>query len=121
MRNKILVRLNSGGLICLLKMKIQNHRMREMVLLQDIRRGGSLMMVEVKFDKNAIGDPHTHPHEQVSYIASGSFEFTLEGEKQILKKGDSVYIPANAIHETVALEDDSIILDVFTPQREDFL
>ncbi|NLK68022.1 MAG: cupin domain-containing protein [Clostridiaceae bacterium] len=84
-------------------------------------RGGSLMMVEVKFDKNAIGDPHTHPHEQVSYIASGSFEFTLEGEKQILKKGDSVYIPANAIHETVALEDDSIILDVFTPQREDFL
>ncbi|HZK27720.1 MAG TPA: cupin domain-containing protein [Thermoclostridium sp.] len=84
-------------------------------------RGGSLMMVEVKFEKNAEGDPHTHSHEQVSYIANGAFEFTLNGETQILKKGDSVYIPADAIHGTVALEDDSIILDIFTPQREDFL
>lgn len=83
--------------------------------------GGTQMMVEVTFAKDAVGARHAHPHEQVSYIVQGSFAFTLGNETQILRKGDSVYIPSNIEHGTVALEDDSIILDIFTPQREDFL
>ncbi|MCM3160700.1 cupin domain-containing protein [Metabacillus litoralis] len=83
--------------------------------------GGSLMMTEVAFKKDAVGSNHSHPHEQVSYIIQGSFEFNLNGNVQIVEKGDSVYIPANTLHGVKALEDDCIILDVFTPQREDFL
>lgn len=84
-------------------------------------RGGRMMMVEVTFKKGAIGIVHTHPHEQVSYIAKGSFEFDLNGNKQVIKTGDSVYIPSDEPHGVVALEEDSVIVDVFTPQREDFL
>lgn len=84
-------------------------------------RGGSLMMAEVLFKKDAIGAIHSHPHEQVSYIVQGSFEFTLDGKVQRVDKGDSIYIPSNALHGVKALEDNSIILDVFTPQREDFV
>ena len=83
--------------------------------------GGTLMMTEVTFKKDAVGAMHSHPHEQVSYIVHGSFAFTLGSETQILRQGDSVYIPSNVEHGVVALEDRSIILDVFTPQREDFL
>ncbi len=82
--------------------------------------GGKMMMVEVTFIKGAVGVPHRHFHEQVSYIAGGSFEFVIEGERQIVQQGDSIYIPANAEHGCQALED-SIIVDVFTPQRDDFL
>lgn len=82
---------------------------------------GSLMMTEVCFQKDAIGEIHSHLHEQVSYIVSGSFEFNLNGEKQEIHRGDSVYIPTNTPHGVVALEENSIILDIFTPQREDFL
>jgi quercetin dioxygenase-like cupin family protein len=82
--------------------------------------GGSLMMVEVTFRKGGVGDVHAHPHEQVSYIAKGSFEFTLNGETKVVSVGDSIYIPSNAPHGTVALED-SVIVDVFSPIREDFL
>ena len=82
--------------------------------------GGSLMMVEVTFAKGAAGDPHRHPHEQVTYVAKGRFAFTLEGETKTLNPGDSVYIPANALHGTLAL-DDGVLVDVFTPIRDDFL
>ncbi|HBJ18894.1 MAG TPA: cupin domain-containing protein [Clostridiales bacterium] len=82
--------------------------------------GGTLMMVEVTFKKGGVGTPHTHVHEQVSYVAKGSFDFTLNGETRRIAVGDSVYIPSGAVHGTVALED-SVIVDVFTPIREDFL
>ena len=83
--------------------------------------GGSLMMAEVTFQKGGIGTPHSHDrHEQVSYIASGSFRVTVGGETTILNKGDSYYAPLNVMHGVEAL-DDSVIVDVFTPIREDFL
>ena len=86
-----------------------------------LSRGGNLMMTEVTFEKNAVGAIHSHPHEQISYIVQGSFEFNLDGDIQIVRKGDSIYIPSSINHGVKALEDDSIILDVFTPQREDFV
>lgn len=82
--------------------------------------GGSLMMVEVSFKAGGVGAPHTHPHEQVSYVARGSFDFTLDGVTRRIGVGDSVYIPSGVSHGTVALED-SVIVDVFSPIREDFL
>ena len=81
---------------------------------------GSLMSVEVRFEKGAIGTVHTHPHEQVSYVVHGSFEFELDGKKTMIKAGDTYYVKPGVPHGVVALED-STILDIFTPQREDFL
>lgn len=79
-----------------------------------------LMMVEVSFEKDGVGAVHIHPHEQVSYVAKGQFLFELDGEKEEITVGDSVYIPPNTKHGLVALSD-AVIVDVFTPQREDFL
>lgn len=86
-----------------------------------LARGGSMMMTEVTFQKNAIGEIHSHVHEQISYIVQGCFEFTLDGKVQQVDKGDSIYIPSNTLHGVKALDDESIILDIFTPQRDDFL
>jgi quercetin dioxygenase-like cupin family protein len=83
-------------------------------------RGGRLMMVEVFFKKGAKGAEHRHPHEQVSYCLSGEFLFTIEGETATLRAGDSLYVPASALHGTLCVAAGRL-LDVFTPQREDFL
>ena len=80
----------------------------------------SVMMVEVNFAKDAVGEIHGHVHEQISYIIKGSFQVNIDGEKKIVKAGDTFYIKPNALHGVLALED-AIILDVFTPQRDDFL
>ena len=85
-----------------------------------LAHNGNMMIVEAAFRKGAVGTAHRHPHEQVSYVLSGTFRYTMEGETYELKKGDTYYVPPEALHGAEALED-SVILDVFTPQREDFL
>lgn len=79
-----------------------------------------IMMVKVHFDKGAEGTPHQHFHTQATYCAEGKFEFDIAGEKQIVNGGDGVYIPPNAIHGALCLEA-GILIDVFSPVREDFL
>ena len=81
---------------------------------------GQLMTVEFHFTQGAIGAPHSHPHEQIGYVVKGSFEATLDGKTTIIHAGDSYYVPPNVVHGVVALEDGKL-LDVFTPQRKDFL
>lgn len=79
-----------------------------------------IMMVQVKFEKGAIGSPHHHFHTQTTYCAAGKFEFEIEGEKQIVNAGDGVYIRPNLVHSAICLEE-GMLIDVFSPVREDFL
>ena len=79
-----------------------------------------IMMVKVKFDKGAEGSPHQHFHTQTTYCAKGKFEFTIGDEKKIVNGGNGVYIPPNILHGAICLED-GILIDVFSPVREDFL
>ncbi len=85
-----------------------------------LSHAGSLMMVEVQFDKGGEGTAHRHVHEQITYVAEGQFRFTIEGEEFTVQKGDSLYFPSNALHGCVCLESGKVI-DIFNPQREDFL
>ncbi len=82
--------------------------------------GGDMMTVQFTFEKGAVGTPHTHVHEQVGYVLQGRFELTLGDEKTIIETGDTYYVPSNTVHGVVALKD-GVLLDVFTPQRQDFL
>lgn len=92
------------------------------IIREVLAYGGNLMLTRNTFSKKGTkADTHTHYHEQISYILSGSFRFILDKEERILNVGDSLYIPSNMPHSAEALEDNSVVLDVFTPQREDFL
>lgn len=84
-----------------------------------VAHGGDMMIVEVHFLKGAIGTLHEHFHEQVSYCLKGKLEFEVNGEKHIIEGGDSIFMPKDSLHGCVALED-TVLLDIFTPQREDF-
>ena len=79
-----------------------------------------IMMVYVKFEKGALGAPHSHFHTQSTFVAKGKFEFEIDGVKQIVKEGDGVYIEPNLLHSAVCLEE-GMLVDVFSPVREDFL
>ncbi|HSP82738.1 MAG TPA: cupin domain-containing protein [Gillisia sp.] len=79
-----------------------------------------LMMVKVKFEKGAVGYVHDHFHSQVTYIASGKFEITIDGETRLLESGDGFFVQPNLKHGAKCL-DAGILIDVFSPVREDFL
>jgi len=79
-----------------------------------------IMLVKVAFEKGGIGQLHQHPHTQVTHVESGAFEVTISGTKKVLRSGDAFLIPSNEIHGVVCLEE-GVLIDVFTPVREDFL
>jgi quercetin dioxygenase-like cupin family protein len=96
-------------------------RVDESVLRRLLGHGEGLMMAEVRFKKGGIGSPHAHEaHEQISYIVSGSFEVSAGKDKAVLKAGDAFHASRGETHGVLALED-SVILDIFTPIRQDFL
>lgn len=80
----------------------------------------NIMVCEMHFEKGAVGAPHSHPHEQVSYVISGKFEFTIGGKKIVVGPGDTTYKQPNVVHGAVCLEE-GVMLDIFTPERKDFL
>ncbi|MBR1443312.1 MAG: cupin domain-containing protein [Firmicutes bacterium] len=82
---------------------------------------GGLMIVEVLFENGAVGEPHTHVHEQASYCAEGEFEFTVGDEVKKIGVGDTIYMPSNVKHGCKLLSEKGKLIDIFTPQREDFL
>jgi quercetin dioxygenase-like cupin family protein len=79
-----------------------------------------VMLVKVKFEAGAIGQLHEHHHTQVTYVESGVFEMTIGEAKKTIRKGDGYYVPPNEIHGCVCLEP-GMLIDVFSPHREDFL
>lgn len=81
--------------------------------------GDKLMLVEVHFEKDAEGSLHSHPHEQVVYLMSGKVRFTRGEETFEVAAGQNVVVPSGTKHGLVALEE-SLLLDVFSPPREDF-
>lgn len=78
------------------------------------------MCVAHHFEKDAIGSLHTHPHTQITYVAEGVFEFEIEGEKKVVKKGDTLLKQDGVEHGAVCLEK-GLLIDFFTPMREDFI
>lgn len=79
-----------------------------------------IMMVKVKFEKGGVGTPHKHKHTQVTYVASGMFEFTIGNKKKIVKTGDTLYMEPDVEHGCVCLEA-GLLIDCFSPWRDDFL
>jgi len=79
-----------------------------------------IMLVKVSFATGGIGYEHEHHHSQVTYVESGSFDFTIGGVTKTVKGGDSVYIPPHVLHGATCTEE-GILIDVFSPIREDFM
>lgn len=90
------------------------------VTRQIVGYDGQVMMVKVKFEKGGIGTAHTHYHTQVTYVASGKFEFTIGKEKKIVKTGDALYIAPDVMHGCICLEE-GLLIDCFSPMRADFI
>lgn len=81
-----------------------------------------LMAVHLCFAKGAVGAMHSHDvHDQIGFVGAGSFEVTLGDEVKVLRAGDAYTAAKTVAHGAVALEDDSVLIDVFSPKRAEFL
>jgi quercetin dioxygenase-like cupin family protein len=84
----------------------------------------NLMIVVMDFHdgpKDQPDPPHTHPHEQVSYVAEGELFCFIDGEQTRLGPGDVFLVPSGKPHSIQSLTKHVRLVDCFTPIREDFL
>lgn len=79
-----------------------------------------LMCVENQFETGAEGALHHHPHTQITYVLSGVFSFTIDGERRTVRQGDTLLKEDGVEHGCVCLESGAL-LDIFNPMREDFV
>lgn len=78
-----------------------------------------LMLCEFKFIKGSEIPVHSHPHEQVGYVVKGNVRMTINNIEYDLTTGDTYAAPPNVSHGALII-DDAIIIDTFSPPREDY-
>ncbi|QZT37996.1 cupin domain-containing protein [Halosquirtibacter xylanolyticus] len=93
-------------------------------IFRKITHLNDLMVVVIDFKNPPMEKPdpfHSHPHEQITYVAKGSLKFFIENEEFLLKEGDTIAIPAGKNHTIQTLSQGVRLIDSFSPIREDFL
>ena len=80
----------------------------------------TMTLARIILGKGAVVPSHEHENEQIATVLEGRLRFVVGGEEREVVAGESVAVPANVPHEVEALED-SIVLDAFSPVREDWL
>ena len=82
--------------------------------------GRQEMIVWWRMKAGAHAAAHRHPHEQIVWMLKGKMDFRIGTERRSMIAGDVAVIPGNVEHEGIFLEDTEVV-DIFAPPREDFL
>lgn len=83
--------------------------------------GKNLMICRLRFDPFVVTPPHRHPHEQMTLVMKGKARFTLDTEERVVSAGDVLAFPSEYWHGATILDEEVVLIDIFSPIREDFL
>jgi quercetin dioxygenase-like cupin family protein len=82
--------------------------------------GAAMTVARITLSAGAVVPEHSHENEQVANVLAGRLRFVVGDEEREVVAGESVLIPGGVPHRVEAL-DDSVVLDVFAPRRDDWL
>ena len=83
--------------------------------------GEHLMVCRLRFAPRVVTAVHSHPHEQITIVEQGAVEFTVDGQKRVAAAGDVLHFPPHIQHGATMLDGEVVLVDIFSPLREDFL
>jgi quercetin dioxygenase-like cupin family protein len=83
--------------------------------------GERIMICRFRFEPFLVTPEHDHPHEQMTIVERGRVRFFIEGEEQIASAGDVLHFPPHCWHGATMMDEEVVLIDIFTPVREDFL
>lgn len=78
-----------------------------------------LFLAEHYMERGWVGTRHSHPHEQIVYVVLGHLKVTAGDQTFDVRTGDSFVVRGGVEHQASAVEA-SLVIDVFTPCREDY-
>ncbi len=83
--------------------------------------GDRLMVCRLRLRPHVVTAVHSHPHEQITLVERGRVLFTIDGEPRAVAAGDVLLFPSGVPHGATMLDEEVVLIDIFTPIREDFL
>ena len=83
--------------------------------------GQNVMVCRFTFDPFVVTDVHSHRHEQITLVIKGKVRFTIDGQTVIAAPGDVLHFPPDNRHGATMLDEEVVLIDIFSPIREDFL
>jgi len=83
--------------------------------------GDRLMICRLRFQPHVVTPAHDHPHEQMTVVEKGRALFTIGDEQREVGPGTVLHFPSGVWHGATMLDEEVVLLDIFTPIREDFL
>ena len=83
--------------------------------------GSRVMFSFVRLAPGAVMPDHNHPHEQLGYVVEGSIVLNIAGDERNLQPGDAYAIPGGVTHRAVGGPNGCLVLDAFSPPREEYL
>jgi len=98
----------------------KSRQLIEGVELSTLVHGEKTLMGQFRIARGSAIPAHSHPHEQTGIMISGKLRWNVDGKTWETVTGDSWCLPGGLEHSAEALED-SIIIEVFSPVREDYL
>jgi quercetin dioxygenase-like cupin family protein len=83
--------------------------------------GQNIMVCRLKFAPFVVTPEHSHVHEQMTLVMQGKVKFIVGSEERIVSAGDVLHFPSNFWHGATMLDEEVVLIDIFSPIREDFL
>jgi quercetin dioxygenase-like cupin family protein len=83
--------------------------------------GERIMVCRLQFAPHVVTAVHSHPHEQITLVERGRVRFAIEDDHRIATAGEVLHFPAHVRHGATMLDEEVVLVDIFSPIREDFL
>ena len=81
---------------------------------------GNMMLAQIFVPKGVSFPAHRISSEQITIYVKGGAVYQSEQSRIEAREGDILHIPAGVQHSDQVVED-TVVLDVFSPPREDWL
>lgn len=83
--------------------------------------GDRLMVCRLRFDPGVVTAVHRHPHEQITIVERGRAQFFVAGQLRAAQAGDVLHFPSQVEHGATMLDEEVVLIDIFSPVREEFI
>ena len=80
-----------------------------------------MMLCRLRFAPHVVSPAHSPPHEQITLVQQGRACFVIGDDERIAQAGDLLHFPPGTWHGATMLDEEVVLLDIFSPIREDFL
>jgi quercetin dioxygenase-like cupin family protein len=83
--------------------------------------GDRLMVCRLRIAPHVVTPVHAHPHEQITIVERGRVRFVVSGAEHESSPGDVLHFPSQCSHGATMLDEEVVLIDIFSPVRDEFL